>query len=135
MNSTPTSDRPGTATARRLGGRESVREYVQLHHRNGPDGAIVLFVSDDLDLLEANHHRGRGSPEISRNLMELVRRGRQIGAAGFLIAQVHPGERYNPDPATVAATKALRRDAADLDLPLLDHLVFTDTQTVSIGGP
>jgi len=79
--------------------------------------------------------RGEATPELDRETGNILRHGKAIGAVGFILARSDSGETYHPDPPTISAVSKLRRVSAELDLPLLDYLVFVAGQHISVGGP
>ena len=54
------------------------------------------------------------------------------GAAGCVLAHNHPGGNTGPSKADWMITERVFRIGKDLDIPLLDHLLITDDQSVSL---
>ena len=127
------SQQPGTR--RKLKDRKATRLYIEEIDRTSRGQLFVLYLNGALDLIGAMRWCGPSAPALGSETRIILRNGKAIGAAGFILARTDPGENYHPDPLTVSAVSKLRRVAAELDLPLLDYLVFSVGQTVSVGGP
>jgi DNA repair protein RadC len=122
------------AGRQKLGDRGATRRYVEEIDGSADGHLCVLYLDGSLNLIGAMKWCGERAPVLDEQTPDILRRGKEIGAAGFILARRSPGEKYYPDPPTVLATGKLRRVSADLDLPLLDYLVFPLGQVVSIGG-
>lgn len=53
-------------------------------------------------------------------------------AVSFIIAHNHPGGSTNPSSADLNLTKRLLDTGKLLEIPLLDHLIYTETESVSL---
>ena len=54
------------------------------------------------------------------------------GASAFIIAHNHPGGSTRPSEADWKFTERLKKAGELLDVPLLDHLIITETELVSL---
>jgi DNA repair protein RadC len=54
------------------------------------------------------------------------------GAAEIIVAHNHPGGTPQPSESDWALTRRLRSAGTALDLPLIDHLIITDTTCTSM---
>lgn len=123
------------ASRQKLRDRKAIRRYIEEIDHSSPGQLCVLYVSGALDLIGAMRWCGESAPGLATETRTILRHGEAIGAVGFILARTDPGENYHPDQLTVSAVSKLRRVSAELDLPLLDYLVFPVGQTVSVGGP
>jgi len=64
---------------------------------------------------------------------EVFRRAILEGAAKILIAHNHPSGQVEPSDADLEITKKLRQAGDILGIPLVDHLIFTQTYTNSLS--
>ena len=118
----------------KLKDREAIRRY--LDDIDGAQGQLcVLYLNGALDLVRAMKWCSEGAPSLGDETRNILGQGEAIGAEGFILARREPGEEYHPDRRTVLAVSKLRSLSAELDLPLLDYLVFPVGQAVSVGGP
>ena len=93
---------------------------------------LALYVDCELNLL-AVETVGQGNIagcSIRPGLIHL--KGHTHGAAGFLLVHNHPSGDPTPSPQDIRATHWLRRLFADLDMPLLDHLIVAKGGTRSV---
>ncbi len=63
---------------------------------------------------------------------EVFRRAVLEGAAKLLIAHNHPSGQVEPSDADLEITKKLRQAGDILGIPLVDHLIFTQTHHNSL---
>lgn len=92
-----------------------------------------MFVDADLGLLSVETI-GRGDTfSVSIDFRKIIGRGLQIGAAGFLLVHNHPSGNAAPSADDIACTARLRRLSAELDMPLLDHLIVAGDEVRAIG--
>ena len=54
-------------------------------------------------------------------------------AASIILAHNHPSGNLKPSQADINLTKKLREAGSFLDIPVLDHLIFTDTSYFSFA--
>ena len=123
------------ASGQKLRDRKAIRQYIEGIDANCHGQLCVLYVTSALDLIRAMRWCGESAPKLGHETGNILRHGQAIGAAGFILARTDPDENYYPDRLTIAAVSKLRRVSAELDLPLLDYLVFSVGQTFSVGGP
>ena len=123
------------ADRQKLRDRKATRRYVEEMAGSAHGQLCVLYLNGALDLIGAMQWRGDSAPTLGNEIANILRHGKAIGAVGFLLARRDPGENYHPDRPTVLAVSKLRRLSAELDLPLLDYLVFPVGEAVSVGGP
>jgi hypothetical protein len=119
----------------RIKGREAVRRYLEAVGDQAVGELWVLYVGDALDLLGAARWCGSTAPLLQHESGTIFHHGQVLGAAGFIIARTVPGKVHQPDPTVISVISKLRRVSAELNMPMLDCLIFTSTQTLSVGGP
>lgn len=123
------------ASRQKLRDRKSTRRYIEEADRSADGQLCVLYLNSALDLVGAMQWCCESPPELGSETGAILRHGKAIGAVGFILARTEPGDHYHPDPRTISAVSNLRRLSAELDLPLLDYLVFPAGEAVSVGGP
>ena len=119
----------------KLRDRKATRRYVEEMDASSHGQLYVLYLNGALDLIGAMRWLGESAPELGHETGNILKHGEAIGAAGFILARCDPGATYHPDPLIISAVSKLRSLSAELDLPLLDYLVFPAGQPVSVGGP
>lgn len=123
------------ASRQKLKDRKATRRYIEEIDVNCHGQLCVLYLNGALDLIEAIRWCGECPPELGNETRSMIRHGEAIGAAGFILTRRDSGETYCPNPRLISEVSKLRRLSAELDLPLLDYLVFPAGQPVSVGGP
>lgn len=123
------------ASRQKLRDRNATRRYIEEIDGQCHGQLCALYLNSALDLIGAMRWCGESSPDLGHETANILRHGKAIGAVGFLLARGDPGETYHPDHSIVSAVSRLRRVSTELDLPLLDYLVFPAGQAVSVGGP
>jgi DNA repair protein RadC len=71
---------------------------------------------------------------VAVDFRQLIGRGLRIGAAGFLLVHNHLSGDPRPSAADVQVTNRLRRLSAELEMPLLDHLIVAGAKFARSGG-
>lgn len=123
------------AARQKLRDRKAIRRYVEEMDAARDGRQMVLYLNGAMDLVGAMEWRGKEAPALGPETKAILSSGQAIGAAGFILARTCLDQFYHPDPFTVSAVSKLRRLSAELDLPLLDYLVFSTGEPVSVGGP
>lgn len=123
------------ASRQKLRDRDAVRRWVEQIDLDRHGQLCTLYLNGSLDLVGAMRWCGERAPKLGDEMPTILKHGRLCGAAGFILARTEPAATYRPGPVTISETSKLRRLSAELDLPLLDHLVFSPGSTVSVGGP
>ena len=123
------------ASRERLRNRTAIRRYIERIDGNCLGQQCVLYLNDALDLIGAMRWCDESAPKLAHETGYILRHGEAIGAVGFILARSDPGETHRPDPLTISSVSKLRSLSAELDLPLLDYLVFPAGEPVSVGGP
>ena len=123
---------PPAAERQRISNRHQLAEHVRSVAGARPL-LIALFLDDGLGLA-GKQELGEDADAIGRSSGLLMRRARELGAMGFLLAQHAPGRRIGPSEAERAAARKLRRIGDDLDIHLLDYFIITDEQLFQVAG-
>lgn len=114
--------------------RKAVHAYVQTLGEEAREWLLALFVDRALNLL-AVETIGRGDISGVRvNFAAILCRGHALDAAGFILVHNHPSGDPSPSASDIALTNKLRRLAAELDIPLLDHCIVAGDMFANIGG-
>ena len=123
------------ARRQKLSDRKATRRYVEEIEGSAHGQLCVLYLNGALELIGAMRWCSESAPALGNETGNILGHGKAIGAVGFILARLDPSETYLPDQPSVLAVSKLRRLSAELDLPLLDYLVFPLGETVSVGGP
>lgn len=91
----------------------------------------VLFLSHAQAVLAVMEFAGRlDAAEVP--LREIMLQALQLGADALLVAHNHPGGNAEPSAADLGASRTLADTARNLDMLLVDHLVFAGEEVVSL---
>lgn len=117
-----------------LRGKDAVKAYVASLGSEANEWLLALFVDKDLNLLAVDTI-GRGDVGGVRvSFAPILCRGHALKAAGFILVHNHPSGIAKPSQDDIRTTVRLRRASADLEMPLLDHLIVAGDKVESIGG-
>ncbi len=111
-----------------------VREFLTLWLRDRPyETFCALFLDSQNRLLQAEElFRGTLS-QTAVYPREVARRTLQVNAAAVILAHNHPSGVAEPSVADRMLTDALRAALAQLDVPVLDHLIVAGNRCVSFA--
>lgn len=118
----------------KITGRAAVRPLLESLGQSERGVALALYINNDLELVGTRRVGFGAVRDVRFRLTTIVRYGKELGAEGFIIAHYLPPGDPEPSLDAVNATNDLRRQTAELDLPLLDHLIITDEKMISVGG-
>lgn len=120
--------RPWHLTSRKL-----VRSYVESLSKELDEWLLAMFVDANLGLLSVETIARGDAFSVSIDFRRLVGRGLQIGAAGFVLVHNHPSGIAEPSVDDIKCTSRLRSLCAELDMPLIDHLIVAGDDMRAIG--
>ena len=114
-------------------GRGSVKAYVESLGIEAREWLLALYVDPHLHLLAVDTiGRGDvGSCPVPFN--RIVERAFQLKASAYILVHNHPSGDPKPSIADIKTTVRLARLSADLEIPLLDHLIIAGDQMISCG--
>ena len=84
---------------------------------------LALFVDDDLNLLSVETIAKGGIGSVTVDKPRIICRGHVVGATGFILVHNHPSGDPTPSQSDIQLTRQLRRLAAEMEMPMLDHFV------------
>jgi DNA repair protein RadC len=115
-------------------GRAQVKAYVETLGQEAREWLLALYVDKNLQLLAVDTV-GRGDvSEVRVSFARILCRGHALNAAGFILVHNHPSGNPKPSKADIQITGRLRRASAELEMPMLDHLIIGGDQIESVGG-
>jgi DNA repair protein RadC len=115
-------------------GRAQVKAYVETLGQEAQEWLLALYVDKDLQLLAVDTV-GRGDVStVHVSFARILCRGHALNAAGFILVHNHPSGNPKPSKADIQITGRLRRASAELEMPMLDHLIIGGDQIESVGG-
>lgn len=116
-----------------LSGSRDVRDYLIAHLAYEPVETVRVLYLDEGRRLLADEQTGRGSPiEAPFYVRTVLGRAIELSASTILVAHNHPSGRSGPSEADVAITAQLIDAARTLGIAVLDHLVVTRHEVVSV---
>jgi len=112
----------------------AVRDYLRLHIGQRPHEVFCVLFLDAQNRLIALEELFRGTlTQTSVYPREVVARALQLHAAAVVLAHNHPSGCAEPSRADEALTRALQAALALVDVRVLDHLVITGDQALSMA--
>lgn len=111
-----------------------VREFLALWLRDRPYESFCALFLDSQNRLLAAEELFRGT--LSQTAVyprEVARRTLQSNAAAVILAHNHPSGVAEPSAADRMLTDALRAALAQLDVPVLDHLIVAGNRCISFA--
>jgi len=115
-------------------GRAQVRAYIESLGREAHEWLLALFVDKGLQLLAVDTVGHGDVSGVHVNFARILCRGHALNAAGFILVHNHPSGDPRPSRPDILVTDRLRHVSAELELPLLDHLVIAGNEIMSVGG-
>lgn len=114
-------------------GRAGVKSYVASLGEEAQEWLLALYVDRAMQLLAVDTlARGDiGGCPIPFN--RIIGRAFQLGAAAYILVHNHPSGDARPSSADISATVRLAKLSADLDVPMLDHLIIAGNEITSCG--
>jgi DNA repair protein RadC len=114
-------------------GRAGVKSYVTSLGKEAHEWLLALYVDREMQLLSIDTlARGDiGSCPIPFN--RIIARAFEVGASAYILAHNHPSGDARPSNADMRATVRLAKLSADLEIPMLDHLIVAGDEIVSCG--
>lgn len=117
----------------RIRNQEDLRLYIDGLDDEPVEWVLAFFLAKDLRLIAIDPAVKGDSTSCPVDYAGLICRGRQLGAAGFLMVHNHPSGRTKPSDIDIRTTQRLRRLSVELDMPLLDHFLFAGGELVRVG--
>ena len=129
--SLPLGDKPRTWI---LAGRKALFEYIRVALANEPvEHLFALYLDKKLSLLRMKSI-GSGSLHcVDFRLSDVLRDGIAIEAAALILIHNHPSRIAEPSKEDIIITRKIREISTYVDMPLLDHIIVTETKIVSVG--
>lgn len=113
--------------------RAALREYVRSLGKETHEWLLVLYVDARLQLLAVDT-AARGSVSGCRvPFNRIMVHAWQLKASAYFLVHNHPSGDPRPSEADVRVTARLAQLSADLDVPLLDHLIIAGDEMISCG--
>lgn len=114
-------------------GKGAVKAYVETLGQEAREWLLALYVDSHLQLLavEAVARGDIGSCPIPLN--RILVRAFQLKAAAYILVHNHPSGDPCPSETDLRATVWVARLSADLEVPLLDHLIIAGDDMYSCG--
>lgn len=111
-----------------------VSEFLSLWLRDRPYEVFAALFLDAQNRLLAAEEMFRGT--LSQTAVyprEVVRRALELNAASVIVAHNHPSGLAEPSAADDMLTRCLRTALAQLDVPVLDHLIVAGNRCYSFA--
>lgn len=117
-----------------LGNPELAANYVQMHLAHKPHECFAVLFLDAQHRLICMETLFTGTlDQASVYPREVAARALLLRAASVVLAHNHPSGNPDPSAADIALTRRLQQALALLDITVLDHLIVTQGQAVSLA--
>ncbi|QNN64313.1 hypothetical protein H9L12_08135 [Sphingomonas rhizophila] len=119
----------------RLNGHEAARRFfAQCLSEPGASTQERLWVAhldQEARCMQLSSHDG-GVGEVEMPVRDIIRDAARLGSAGVVLAHNHPSGDARPSEADCRATRRLALAAEAIDLMVVDHLIFGDSDCTSL---
>ncbi len=113
--------------------RHDVEEYLRFHFGGRRDEYVAaLFLGNRNQVLETGIIAEGTVNQCAVYPRMIVEKALRYGAASIIIAHNHPGGGLKPSEADWTLTERIFMICKLLDIPLLDHLIISQQQVVSL---
>jgi len=110
-----------------------VKAYVESLGQETREWLLALFVDRDLNLLAVDTIARGTVTGCPVSFAKIAQRGLALEASGFILVHNHPSGDPRPSEPDIRITARLRHVSAELDIPLLDHLIIAGDEVMSVG--
>ena len=113
---------------------DKVREYCLAHIGHLPvEHCLALFLDNQLRLICAEEISTGTINQASVYPREILRAAIRHHSCAIILAHNHPSGAAHPSASDIRLTRHIRQALALVDIRLLDHIIVTPTQTVSMA--
>jgi DNA repair protein RadC len=91
----------------------------------------ILYLDAGMHPLRIGHVRDQTITTVDLPLRKVILAALQLDAGAMILAHNHPGGRATPSPADRAVTRRVGDVARQLDIQLVDHLIFAGDAVTS----
>ena len=113
---------------------EKVRDYCLSHLGHLPvEHCLALFLDNQLRLITAEEISRGTINQASVYPREIVRAALRHHSSALILAHNHPSGAAYPSDADIRLTRHIRQALALVEVRLLDHIIVTPTQAVSMA--
>ena len=117
-----------------LGSPRMVSEFLSLWLRDRPYEVFAVLFLDSQNRLLAAEELFRGTlTQTAVYPREVARRALELNAAAVILSHNHPSGVAEPSAADDALTRSLKATLAQLDVPVLDHLIVAGNRCYSFA--
>ena len=117
-----------------LNSPHKVRDYLRLALGHTPHEVFVALFLDAQNRLIADRELFRGTlTQTAVYPREVARRALELNSAALILTHNHPSGVAEPSAADRMLTQALKTTLAQLDVPVLDHLIVAGNRCFSFA--
>ena len=118
-----------------LAGRKALFEYIRVVLANEPvEHLLALYLDTDLSLLKMKSIGSGSLHGVEFRIADVLRDGVALEAAALILVHNHPSGITEPSKEDIITTRKIRDISSYVDMPLLDHLIVTETGIASVGN-
>jgi DNA repair protein RadC len=117
-----------------LNGHEAARRFFAscfAAEDRSREQLLVAHVDSAARCIHIEHYEGEPA-SVGLPVREIVTDAARLGSAGVVLAHNHPSGNAEPSDADYRATRRLARAGEAIDLAILDHLIFADSDCSSM---
>lgn len=117
----------------KLNASRRVKDYARLQIANEPEEVMCVLFLDNQYRLLAFERMFRGSiNEANVYARPIMRKVFEYNAAKIILAHNHPSGSVTPSDADIILTKSLKNLFAQIDCPVVDHIIVTAKECLSL---
>ena len=94
---------------------------------------LALYLDADLSLLKMKSIGNGSLHSVEFRIADVLRDGVALEAAALILVHNHPSGITEPSKEDIIITRKIRDISYYVDMPLLDHLIVTETGIASVG--
>jgi DNA repair protein RadC len=94
----------------------------------------AIFVDSELGFISEDMVSVGSKSHVDTRVSSILRRGLELGAAGFLLVHNHPSQSPSPSASDVQATKQTMTLSRSIGIELIDHLIVAGNRVTSMKG-
>lgn len=114
-------------------GRSAVKAYVASLGQEALEWLLALYVDMDLHLLAVDTIAQGDVASCQVPFNRIMVHAYLLKAHAYILVHNHPSGDPRPSESDIQITARLARLSADLEVPLLDHLIIAGDQMMSCG--
>lgn len=94
--------------------------------------STVLYLDKNYFLLSCEPHSSGTIDRTAFYAREVMKRGLELGATGFILVHNHPGGNVSPSPDDITLSRDMKEAMSFFSMTLVDHIIIGDDSWTSL---